>query len=44
MAWRILSVMVLLTIPAFGLFLWLESTGASIAEARTVAVNTLVVD
>lgn len=43
MAWRILSVMVLLTIPAFGLFLWLESTGASIAEARTVAVNTLVV-
>jgi len=43
MAWRILSVMVLLTIPAFGLFLWLESTGASIAEARTIAVNTLVV-
>ena len=43
MAWRILSVTVLLTIPAFGLFLWLESTGASIAEARTIAVNTLVV-
>jgi magnesium-transporting ATPase (P-type) len=43
MAWRILSVMVLLTIPAFGLFLWLESTGASIEEARTIAVNTLVV-
>ena len=43
MAWRILSGMVLLTIPAFGLFLWLESTGASIAEARTIAVNTLVV-
>ncbi|HYI69272.1 MAG TPA: HAD-IC family P-type ATPase, partial [Skermanella sp.] len=43
MAWRILSVMVLLTIPAFGLFLWLESSGASIAEARTIAVNTLVV-
>ena len=43
MAWRILSVMVLLTIPAFGLFLWLESTGASVAEARTIAVNTLVV-
>jgi magnesium-transporting ATPase (P-type) len=43
MAWRILSVMVLLTIPSFGLFLWLESTGASVAEARTIAVNTLVV-
>jgi magnesium-transporting ATPase (P-type) len=43
MAWRIVSVMVLLTIPSFGLFLWLESTGASVAEARTIAVNTLVV-
>ena len=43
MAWRILLVTVLLTIPAFGLFLWLESTGATIAEARTIAVNTLVV-
>jgi magnesium-transporting ATPase (P-type) len=43
MAWRILSVMVLLTIPSFGLFLWLESTGASVAEGRTIAVNTLVV-
>ena len=43
MIWRILSVMVLLTIPAFSLFLWLESTGASVAEARTIAVNTLVI-
>jgi magnesium-transporting ATPase (P-type) len=43
MIWRILSVMVLLTIPAFSLFLWLESTGASVAQARTIAVNTLVI-
>jgi magnesium-transporting ATPase (P-type) len=43
MVWRILAVMVLLTIPAFSLFLWLESTGASVAQARTIAVNTLVI-
>jgi magnesium-transporting ATPase (P-type) len=43
MVWRILFVTVLLTIPAFSLFLWLESTGASVAEARTIAVNTLVI-
>ncbi|UEM03603.1 cation-transporting P-type ATPase [Skermanella rosea] len=43
MVWRILFVMVLLVIPAFGLFLWLESSGAPLEQARTVAVNALVV-
>ena len=44
MAWRILSCHgVADDPPAFSLFLWLESTGASVAEARTIAVNTLVV-
>jgi magnesium-transporting ATPase (P-type) len=43
MVWRILAVTVLLTIPAFSLFLWLESSGASVAQARTIAVNALVV-
>jgi len=43
MVWRILAVTVLLTIPAFSLFLWLESSGASVAQARTIAVNALVI-
>src|SRR4051812_2888329 len=43
MIWRILAVTVLLTIPAFSLFLWLESSGASVAQARTIAVNALVI-
>jgi magnesium-transporting ATPase (P-type) len=43
MVWRILFVMVLLMVPAFGLFLWLEASGAPLEQARTVAVNALVV-
>ena len=43
MIWRIVFVMVLLVIPAFGLFLWLQSSGAPLEQARTVAVNALVV-
>lgn len=39
---RILVVSVLLLAGAFDLFLWEERQGAEIAEARTVAVNVLV--
>ncbi len=40
--WRILFVSLIIVTGTFGLFLWERSLGTSIAEARTVAVNTLV--
>ncbi len=40
--WRILFVSVILVTGTFGLFLWSSSLGLAIEEARTVAVNTLV--
>jgi magnesium-transporting ATPase (P-type) len=40
---RLIYVSILTLIATFGVFWWLESQGASIAEARTGAVNTLVV-
>ena len=40
--WRILLVGALLLAGAFGLFLWVKSTGGTLEEARTVAVNVFV--
>ncbi|MET0047500.1 MAG: cation-transporting P-type ATPase [Sedimenticola sp.] len=40
--WRIAFVSVILMSGTFGLFVWETGKGASIEEARTVAVNTLV--
>ena len=40
--WRILLVGALLLAGAFGLFLWVKSTGGTLKEARTVAVNVFV--
>jgi magnesium-transporting ATPase (P-type) len=40
--WRIAYVSVILTTGTFGLFLWEQYQGAPIEQARTVAVNTLV--
>ena len=40
--WRIAYVSLILTTGTFGLFLWEQYQGASIEQARTVAVNTLV--
>lgn len=40
---RLIYVSVLALGATFGVFWWLESHGASIAQARTAAVNTLVV-
>jgi len=40
--WRILIVGLLILAGAFGLFEWEQSRGASLAEARTVAVNVVV--
>ena len=42
LVWRILFVSVILVAGTFGMFLWHRQMGASIEEARTVAVNTLV--
>lgn len=41
--WRILLVSVLFLAGIFGVYLWATSAGYSIDEARTYAVNTLVV-
>lgn len=41
--WRVVFVSTLLLLGTFGHFLWLEQGGASHAQARTAAVNTLVV-
>lgn len=43
LAWRILFVSLLFVAGVFGIFLWSSSEGASLEEARTYAVNTLVV-
>jgi magnesium-transporting ATPase (P-type) len=40
--WRIGYVSLVLLAGTFGLFLWQQGQGSSIEEARTVAVNTLV--
>ncbi len=40
--WRIVFVSLIIVTGTFGLFLWEESLGSSIEQARTVAVNTLV--
>ncbi|MCP4407323.1 MAG: HAD-IC family P-type ATPase [Gammaproteobacteria bacterium] len=40
--WRIVFVSIILVSGTFGLFLWSQSLGLPIEEARTVAVNTLV--
>lgn len=40
--WRILVVGALILVGAFGLFEWELSLGASLSEARTVAVNVVV--
>ena len=40
--WRLLFVSTILVSGTFGLFLWSRSLGLPIEEARTVAVNTLV--
>jgi magnesium-transporting ATPase (P-type) len=40
--WRILFVSMIMVGGTYGLFLWEQSQSASIAAARTVAVNTLV--
>lgn len=40
--WRVVFVSSLLLAGTFGHFLWLEQTGASLEQARTAAVNTLV--
>ncbi|MGB5965342.1 MAG: cation-transporting P-type ATPase [Sulfurimonadaceae bacterium] len=41
--WRILLVSLILMVGTFGLFVWYRDLGSSLEEARTVAVNTLVV-
>ncbi len=40
--WRILFVSGIILIGTFGLFVWEKSNGTPVEEARTVAVNTLV--
>jgi magnesium-transporting ATPase (P-type) len=40
--WRIGFVSLILMVGTFGLFLWEQAQGSSLALARTVAVNTLV--
>ena len=42
LVWRIVLVGTLLLASAFGLFLWVQSTGGTLKEARTVAVNVFV--
>lgn len=41
--WRIVFVSVVLMVGTFGLFVWYRELGSSLEEARTIAVNTLVV-
>ncbi len=40
--WRVTFVSLIILIGTFGLFLWERGNGTSIEEARTIAVNTLV--
>ncbi|WP_127477026.1 cation-transporting P-type ATPase [Sulfurivermis fontis] len=42
LAWRILFVSTILVAGTFGLFLWHRTHGTPLEEARTIAVNTLV--
>lgn len=42
LVWRILLVGALLLAGAFGMFLWVQHTGGTLKEARTVAVNVFV--
>jgi magnesium-transporting ATPase (P-type) len=42
LAWRIGFVTVLFVLGVFGMFAWARARGVEIAEARTLAVNTLV--
>ena len=41
--WRVAFVSALFTAGIFGMFLWTQGQGATLEEARTYAVNTLVV-
>ena len=41
--WRIVFVSVLFVIGAFGMFFWARQRGLDLEEARTIAVNTIVV-
>ena len=41
--WRIVFVSILFVIGTFGMFSWTEGRGPPLAEARTLAVNTIVV-
>lgn len=41
--WRVVFVSLLFSAGIFGMFTWAQANGASLEEARTVAVNTLVV-
>lgn len=43
LVWRIIFVSILFVTGIFGIFLWTRAQGASLEEARTYAVNTLVV-
>lgn len=43
LVWRIIFVSALFVSGIFGIFLWTHSNGATLEEARTYAVNTLVV-
>jgi len=40
--WRIALVSAIMCAGTFGTFVWMESRGASLEQARTVAVNTIV--
>ena len=40
--WRILTVGLLILVGAFGLFIWEQRIGGSLEQARTVAVNVVV--
>jgi magnesium-transporting ATPase (P-type) len=41
--WRVVFVSLLFCAGIFGMFTWAQTRGASLEEARTIAVNTLVV-
>ncbi|MEM6383051.1 MAG: cation-transporting P-type ATPase [Pseudomonadota bacterium] len=41
--WRVMFVSVLFSAGIFGMFTWARASGATLEEARTIAVNTLVV-
>jgi magnesium-transporting ATPase (P-type) len=43
LVWKVIFVSVLFVIGAFGMFFWASNQGASIEEARTIVVNTIVV-